>query len=63
MGSISWQGGSVVACKGKSGELVQEEGLYICDDGCERRYYQPGQPFLTCAVTDGDTMWVKVEEQ
>jgi hypothetical protein len=51
-----------MAAKGNSKEDVREEGTYVCADGCERRYYRPGERFLTCAVADGPTTWTKVEE-
>jgi hypothetical protein len=51
-----------MAAKGQSEELVNEEGIYVCADGCERRYYREGEQFLTCAVENGPTTWVKVEE-
>lgn len=46
-----------------SGESAPEEGMYICHDGCERRYYRAGEELLTCAMQGGATTWIKVEEQ
>lgn len=51
-----------MSTKGASEEQVREEGLYVCADGCERRYYRPGERFLHCAVADKPTTWTKIEE-
>ena len=47
---------------GKSEDQVREAGMYVCGDGCERRYYREGERFLHCAVENGHTTWVKVED-
>lgn len=51
-----------MATKGQSEDVVREPGMYVCADGCERRYYREGDRFLHCAVANGPTTWVKVEE-
>lgn len=52
-----------MATHGHSGELVQEDGMYLCDDGCERRHYRQGERFLPCAVSLSAVRWTKIEEQ
>jgi|GEM_PF-3532725 len=51
-----------MATQGRSEDQVLEEGMYICADGCERRWYREGERFLHCAVAADATTWVKVEE-
>lgn len=51
-----------MATLGKSEDPVHEEGMYVCADGCERRYYREGERFLHCAVGSESTTWVKIEE-
>ncbi|HWI62216.1 MAG TPA: hypothetical protein VNT75_10295 [Symbiobacteriaceae bacterium] len=51
-----------MATQGRSDEDVREEGIYLCADGCERRYYREGERFLTCAVATETTTWTKIEE-
>lgn len=48
---------------GKSDDRVRDAGIYICEDGCERRYYQEGDTFLRCALQGGATRWRKMVEQ
>lgn len=52
----------MVATHGRSDEDVREEGMYLCADGCERRYYKAGERFLTCSVASDTTTWIKIEE-
>jgi len=51
-----------MATQGRSDEDVREEGMYVCADGCERRYYREGERFLHCAVGAEGTTWAKIEE-
>ncbi|HYG57963.1 MAG TPA: hypothetical protein VD902_07850 [Symbiobacteriaceae bacterium] len=51
-----------MARQSKSEETVREAGMYVCGDGCERRYYREGERFLHCAVENGRTTWTKIEE-
>lgn len=51
-----------MATEGRSEESVREEGMYVCADGCERRYYREGERFLDCSVESGATLWLKIEE-
>lgn len=51
-----------MSTRGRSEDRVPEEGMYVCEDGCERRYYRKGDRFLTCSVQIGPANWTKVEE-
>jgi hypothetical protein len=45
-----------------TGEVVRQDGLYICEAG-EKRTYQKGQTFDVCPITDKGTRWRKIDKQ